>query len=101
MNGSLSSRPGRSSAISFAIPRDFVTRFKALLHEPTGSIARLKVLFLSCGKKMYDFASAGRLAIAEEFSARVRAIMTMRAVIDRIDYDLGIALHRARRAVPK
>jgi enterochelin esterase-like enzyme len=48
-------------AFSSAIPGDFSTRFKALLDDPAGTNAKLKVLFIACGKQDGAFARSQQL----------------------------------------
>ena len=48
-------------AFSSAIPGDFLTRFKGLLDDPAGTNAKLKVLFLACGKQDGAFARSEQL----------------------------------------
>jgi enterochelin esterase-like enzyme len=48
-------------AFSPAVPGDFSTRFKALLDDPAGTNAKLKVLFLACGKQDGAFARSQQL----------------------------------------
>jgi enterochelin esterase family protein len=38
-------------AFSAAVPGDFATRFKALLDDPDGTNARLKLFYLACGRQ--------------------------------------------------
>lgn len=48
-------------AFSSAIPGDFPTRFKALLDDPAGTNAKLKLLFLACGRQDGAFARSQQL----------------------------------------
>ena len=48
-------------AFSSAVPGDFATRFKALLDDPAGTNAKLRVLFLACGKQDGAFARSQQL----------------------------------------
>lgn len=48
-------------AFSSAIPGDFSTRFKALLDDPAGTNAKLKVLFIACGRQDGAFARSQHL----------------------------------------
>ncbi|HEY2908637.1 MAG TPA: alpha/beta hydrolase-fold protein, partial [Gemmataceae bacterium] len=48
-------------AFSSAIPSNFSTRFKALLDDPAGTNAKLKVLFVACGKQDGAFARSQQL----------------------------------------
>jgi len=48
-------------AFSSAIPSNFSIRFKALLDDPAGTNAKLKVLFVACGKQDGAFARSQQL----------------------------------------
>jgi enterochelin esterase family protein len=48
-------------AFSSAVPGDFSTGFKALLDDPAGTNAKLKVLFIACGKQDGAFARSEQL----------------------------------------
>ncbi|HEY2784412.1 MAG TPA: alpha/beta hydrolase-fold protein [Fimbriiglobus sp.] len=48
-------------AFSAAVPGNFSTRFKALLDDPAGTNAKLKVLFVACGKQDSLFARSQQL----------------------------------------
>ena len=49
-------------AFSSAVPVDFPTRFKALLDDPAGTNAKLRVLFVACGRQDGAFARSEQLA---------------------------------------
>jgi enterochelin esterase-like enzyme len=49
-------------AFSSAVPGDFAKRFKSLLDDPAGSNAKLKLLYLACGKQDGAFARSEQLA---------------------------------------
>jgi enterochelin esterase family protein len=49
-------------AFSSAVPGDFPTWFKALLDDPAGTNAKLRVLFVACGKQDGAFARSEQLA---------------------------------------
>lgn len=42
-------------AFSSAVPRDFETRFKPLLDDPTGTNKKLKLLWIGCGRQDFAF----------------------------------------------
>jgi enterochelin esterase family protein len=48
-------------AFSSAVPGDFSTRFKARLDDPAGTNAKLRVLFIACGRQDGAFARSQQL----------------------------------------
>ena len=48
-------------AFSAAVPGDFAARFKALLDDPAGTNAKLKLLFVACGRQDGAFARSEQL----------------------------------------
>jgi enterochelin esterase family protein len=59
--GHLADRFAYVGAFSSAVPNDFETRFRALLDDPTGTNAKLKLLWIGCGRQDPAFARAERL----------------------------------------
>jgi enterochelin esterase-like enzyme len=60
--GHLDDRFAYVGAFSSAVPGDFEARFRSLLDDPSGTNAKLKLLWIGCGRQDSAFARAERLA---------------------------------------